>query len=124
MTSRKTAEQLPLALRARPRDGARGPSCVAVPVNAAAVALIDALAGLGRSAGRWSSAGPVGSGRAHLASAIWREKCGGFESSLSRRRRGRAIRWRSAERGQRSRIEDADRSRTCDDGTLLHHPQQ
>ncbi|WP_439618773.1 DnaA regulatory inactivator HdaA [Shinella sp.] len=71
MTSRKTAEQLPLAFRHDPATG-RDDLLVAEPVNAA-VAMIDAWP-------QWPApvviiAGPVGSGKSHLA-AIWREKAG------------------------------------------------
>ena len=71
MTSRKTAEQLPLAFGHDPATG-RDDLLVAEPVNAA-VAMIDAWP-------HWPApvviiAGPVGSGKSHLA-AIWREKAG------------------------------------------------
>ena len=69
MTLHKTAEQLPLAFGHDPATG-REDLLLAGPVNAA-VAMIDAWP-------HWPApvviiAGPVGSGKSHLA-AIWRDK--------------------------------------------------
>jgi len=109
MTSRKTAEQLPLAFEHDPATG-RDDLLVAEPVNAA-VAMIDAWP-------HWPSpvvviAGPVGSGKSHLA-AIWREKAG---ATLIEARPGHGVE-QAAERGP-VLLEDADRN-GFDDRTLFH----
>lgn len=109
MTSRKTAEQLPLAFGHDPATG-RDDLLIAEPVNAA-VAMIDAWP-------NWPSpvviiAGPVGSGKSHLA-AIWREKAA-----------ARTIEARAGEGAEEAAehgpvlIEDADRN-GVDDRTLFH----
>jgi chromosomal replication initiation ATPase DnaA len=109
MTSRKTAEQLPLAFRHDPATG-RDDLLVAGPVDAA-VAMIDAWP-------HWPSpvvviAGPVGSGKSHLA-AIWREKAGAATVEPKAGAGAEAL----AERGPLL-IEDADRA-ALDDRTLFH----
>lgn len=109
MTSRKTAEQLPLAFGHDPATG-RDDLLIAGPVNAA-VAMIDAWP-------HWPSpvvviAGPVGSGKSHLA-AIWREKAGA-EPVAARAGAGAE---EASERGP-VLIEDADRS-GFDDRTFFH----
>ncbi|MFC3071792.1 DnaA regulatory inactivator HdaA [Shinella pollutisoli] len=109
MTSRKTAEQLPLAFGHEPATG-RDDLLVAAPVNAA-VALVDAWPD-------WRSpvaviAGPVGSGKSHLA-AVWREKAG---AALVVARPGAGAE-EAAARGP-VLVEDADRD-GFDDRTLFH----
>ena len=109
MTPRKTAEQLPLAFGHDPATG-RDDLLVAKPVDAA-VAMIDAWP-------YWPApvvviAGPVGSGKSHLA-AIWREKAA---ASLISARPGEGAE-AAAERGP-VLIEDADRA-GFDDRTLFH----
>jgi chromosomal replication initiation ATPase DnaA len=104
MTSRKTAEQLPLAFGHDPATG-RDDLLIAEPVNAA-VAMIDAWP-------HWPSpvvviAGPVGSG------AIWREKAGAARVEAKVGQGAEA----AAERGP-VLIEDADRAGFCD-RTLFH----
>jgi len=109
MTSRKTAEQLPLAFGHDPATG-RDDLLIAAPVNAA-VAMIDAWP-------HWSSpvviiAGPVGSGKSHLA-AIWRDKA---QAALIEAKAGAGAE-AAAEHGP-VLIEDADRN-GFDDRTLFH----
>lgn len=109
MTSRKTAEQLPLAFGHDPATG-RDDLLVAGPVDAA-VAMIDAWP-------HWPSpvviiAGPVGSGKSHLA-AIWRERSAA-EAIKARAGQGAE---EAAEHGP-VLIEDADRN-GFDDRTLFH----
>jgi len=109
MTSRKTAEQLPLAFGHDPATG-RDDLLIAEPVNAA-VAMIDAWP-------NWPSpvviiAGPVGSGKSHLA-AIWREKAAA-EAIEAKAGEGAE---EAAEHGP-VLIEDADRN-GFDDRTLFH----
>ena len=109
MTSRKTAEQLPLAFEHDPATG-RDDLLVAGPVDAA-VAMIDAWP-------HWPSpvvviAGPVGSGKSHLA-AIWRERAG---AEIVAATPGAGAE-QAAERGP-VLIEDADRA-GFDDRTLFH----
>jgi chromosomal replication initiation ATPase DnaA len=109
MTSRKTAEQLPLAFGHDPATG-RDDLLIAEPVNAA-VAMIDAWP-------NWPSpvviiAGPVGSGKSHLA-AIWREKAAA--ETIEAKAGGGAE--EAAEHGP-VLIEDADRN-GFDDRTLFH----
>ena len=109
MTSRKTAEQLPLAFGHDPATG-RDDLLIAAPVNAA-VAMIDAWP-------QWSSpvviiAGPVGSGKSHLA-AIWRDKA---QAALIEAKAGAGAE-AAAEHGP-VLIEDADRN-GFDDRTLFH----
>lgn len=109
MTSRKTAEQLPLAFGHDPARG-RDDLLIAEPVNAA-VAMIDAWP-------NWPSsvviiAGPVGSGKSHLA-AIWREKAA---ARTIEARAGQGAE-EAAEHGP-VLIEDADRN-GVDDRTLFH----
>ena len=109
MTSRKIAEQLPLAFRHDPATG-RDDLLIADPVNAA-VAMIDAWP-------HWPSpvvviAGPVGSGKSHLA-AIWREKANAATLAAKPGTGAEA----AAERGP-VLIEDADRD-GFDDRTLFH----
>jgi chromosomal replication initiation ATPase DnaA len=109
MTSRKTAEQLPLAFGHDPATG-RDDLLIAEPVNAA-VAMIDAWP-------NWPSpvviiAGPVGSGKSHLA-AIWREKAAA-EAIEAKAGQGAE---EAAEHGP-VLIEDADRN-GFDDRTLFH----
>ena len=109
MTSRKTAEQLPLAFEHDPATG-RDDLLIAKPVDAA-VAMIDAWP-------HWPSpvvviAGPVGSGKSHLA-AIWREKAGADLIEAKAEKGAEA----AAERGP-VLIEDADRA-GFDDRTLFH----
>lgn len=109
MTSRKTAEQLPLAFGHDPATG-RDDLLVAGPVDAA-VAMIDAWP-------HWPSpvviiAGPVGSGKSHLA-AIWRERSAA-EAIEARAGQGAE---EAAEHGP-VLIEDADRN-GFDDRTLFH----
>jgi len=109
MTPRKTAEQLPLAFGHDPATG-RDDLLLAKPVDAA-VAMIDAWP-------HWPApvvviAGPVGSGKSHLA-AIWREKAGAALVSVRPGEGAEA----AAERGP-VLIEDADRA-GFDDRTLFH----
>jgi chromosomal replication initiation ATPase DnaA len=108
MTSRKTAEQLPLAFEHDPATG-RDDLLIAEPVNAA-VAMIDAWP-------HWPApvviAGPIGSGKSHLA-AIWREKAGATPVEA---RAGQGAE-QAAEFGP-VLIEDADRA-GFDDRTLFH----
>ena len=109
MTSRKTAEQLPLAFGHDPATG-RDDLLLAEPVNAA-VAMIDAWP-------HWPApvviiAGPVGSGKSHLA-ALWREKAG---AEIIEAMAGTGAE-EAAERGP-VLIEDADRN-GFDDRTLFH----
>ena len=109
MTSRKTAEQLPLAFGHDPATG-RDDLLVAGPLDAA-VAMIDAWP-------HWPApvvviAGPVGSGKSHLA-AIWREKAG---ARLIEARPGQGAEEAATRRPVL--IEDADRA-GFDDRTLFH----
>jgi chromosomal replication initiation ATPase DnaA len=109
MTPKKAAEQLPLAFEHDPATG-RDDLLVADPVNAA-VSMIDAWP-------HWSSpvviiAGPVGSGKSHLAS-IWREKAGA-ETVSARPDQGAE----DAAANGSVLIEDADRN-GFDDRTLFH----
>jgi chromosomal replication initiation ATPase DnaA len=109
MTSRKTAEQLPLAFGHDPATG-RDDLLVTEPVNAA-VAMIDAWP-------HWPSpvviiAGPVGSGKSHLAS-IWREKAGAVIVEATAGQGAEE----AAARGP-VLIEDADRA-GFDERTLFH----
>lgn len=109
MTPRRTAEQLPLAFAHDPATG-RDDLLVAGPVDAA-VAMIDAWP-------HWPApvvviAGPVGSGKSHLA-AIWREKAGARQIEA---RPGQGAP-EAAARGP-VLIEDADRA-GFDDRTLFH----
>ena len=109
MTARKTAEQLPLAFGHAPATG-RDDLLVAEPVNAA-VSLVDAWP-------HWPSpvvviAGPVGSGKSHIAS-VWREKAG---AALVRAVPGAGA--EEAAAGGPVLVEDADRD-GFDDRTLFH----
>jgi chromosomal replication initiation ATPase DnaA len=109
MTSRNKAEQLPLVFEHDPATG-RDDLLIAEPVDAA-VAMIDAWP-------NWPApvviiAGPVGSGKSHLA-AIWRERAG---AALIEAKPGRGAE-EAAEHGP-VLIEDADRA-GFDDRTLFH----
>ncbi|MCP8895668.1 hypothetical protein KYK29_12125 [Shinella daejeonensis] len=109
MTSRKSAEQLPLAFGHDPATG-RDDLLVAGPVNAA-VSLVDAWP-------HWPSpvaviAGPAGSGKSHIA-AVWRERS---TAALVTARPGVGAE-EAAARGP-VLVEDADRD-GFDDHTLFH----